>query len=309
METEQKPRPWYRRGRFQLVIIVIVVLLVVSLYPYLVRAPVSPNQVRLNLAVDYFVNNYDFTVGLVPETPASHNYWLYSDNYLVILAISRYDPGNQSTNTFASALKAAFYGYVATMPAALADNQYLALNETSGYFDCSSTHLLTWTNSGGNRSAVLMTTTNDKDPKCGLQNYADLILLQALYQHRLGNSAAAATLYGSADSDFDGYGLKDLAYTNQSSSSYHVYQTYKLALYVYATYCLGEQQQSALNLAKATVLLRFLQSNSTGGFNTGYTPNSLGVGPAITATGGVNTETTALAMLALEQAKSSSTSC
>jgi len=308
VETEGAKLPWYRKRRYQIPLILVVFALLISVVSPLFRGPLPPNQVRLNLAVDYFANNYNGTLGLIPETPGGHIYWLYSDNYLVILALSRYDPGNTSTNTFSSALRAAFDGYAATLPGAQARNQYRALNTTAGYFDCSSDHRLSWVGVSGNGSAVLMTTSNDLGPSCAPQNYADLMLLQALYQHRLGNTAEALSLYENASSDFDGSGFRDLAYTSPSSSSFQVYQTYKVALYVYASYCLGEQK-SATDLTAATDILREMQVNSTGGFTTGYTSNNLATASPVTAKGGVNTETTALAALALEQMIRSSSSC
>jgi len=308
VQTEGASRPWYRKRRYQIPLILIVVVLLVSLLAPLFRGPLPPNQVRLNKVIDYFQSNYNGTVGLIPETPGGHTYWLYSDNYLVILAVSRYDPGNSSTNNFSSALFAAFDGYAVTLPGSLAENQYIALNATLGYFGCPSNHVLTWTGGAGNGSALMMTTANGNDQSCTSQNYADLTLLQALYQHRLGNAAAATRLFDNASSYFDGYGFKDLAYTSPSSTSFQVYQTYKVALYVYATYCLGEQK-SATNLAAATAVLLEMQSNSTGGFTTGYTSNGLALGPPVTANGGVNTETTALAALALEETIRPSASC
>jgi hypothetical protein len=313
METEGASRRWYRKRRYQLLLALVVALLLVSLVPQALRGPISANQSRLNRTIDYFANNYNETMGLVPEIPGSHNFWLYSDNYLVILAVSRYDPGNQSTMSFAGALEAAFGGYIATLPVSLARNQYMALNFTVAYFDCSSNHTISWTSGGTvtpeNASAIMMTTSNDLGPSCANQNYADLLLLQALYQHRENNTALALSLYRNATADFDGYGFKDLANANAPSSSFQVYQTYKVALYVYATYCLG-QQTSASDLASATNIMLYLQSNSTGGFATEYTRNILaGPAPPITPTGGVNTETTALAALALEEMIKPTSSC
>ncbi len=302
MQTEERPVPRYKKFRFQLLVGLIIVLILGAVVPQLTRSPVPADQVRLNRAVDYFASNYNATVGLIPETPGSSTYWLYSDNFLAIIALSRYDPGNQSTSTFSGALEAAFSGYEATMPGSLTHNQYLALNSSAAYFACSSSHQISWTGTAGtaaNASAVLMTASNDLGPSCATQNYADLLLLQALYQRRLGNTAESLDLYRNASTDFDGYGFRDLAYTSNSSSSHGVYQTYKVALFVYTTYCLG--QQSSSNLAPAIRVLYYMQANSTGGFQTGYVANILsGPGLPITPNGSTNTETTALAALALE---------
>ena len=314
MQTEGGSRHWYLKPRYLILIIILIALLIVSLVTYIIpAAPKTANQVRLDGTIAYFAHSYDPTTGLIPETPGGTTFWLYSDNYLAVLAVSRYDPGNQSTSSFASALDAALGGYVATLPPTLAQNQYTALNSTVASFGCSSTYGLSWSQGtqpvSGNGSARLMTTANGQDQACASKNYADLLLLQAIYQHRLGNSGQALNLYHQAESDFDGHGFADLAYNSANSTSYHVYQTYKVALYVYATYCLG-QQASTSALIPATSTLLYLQSNSTGGFITGYTLNLTALNaPPVTAGHGVNTETTALAALALELMIKPSSSC
>ena len=202
------------------------------------------------------------------------------------------------------ALSTALSGYEATLPAGLRQSQYAALNSTKAHFDCSSNYALSWSAggqaAGGNGSAILMTTANNQSPACASQNYADLLFLQAVYNHRLGDSTAAASYYQLGANDFDGKGFVDLA--NQGSAQGTLtYQTYKVALYVYSTICLGEQANApSLPVAESTLL--HMQSNSTGGFATSY-------GAGITPTSGVNTETTALAALALELMNSPSSSC
>ena len=157
-------------------------------------------------------------------------------------------------------------GYVVTLPPTLAQNQYAVLNSTSAYFRCSANYMLGW--SMGNQSiqvhgpVLLMTTANDQSPACASQNYADLLFLQALYYHRIGNSTAASSFYQLGVKDFDGIGFADVAYSDSSSTSYHLYQTYKVALYVYTTYCLGLQSSSP-DLGKATSILMLMQSDST----------------------------------------------
>ena len=294
-------------------VVLVIVLLVVYLIAFVTPTPPSPDKVRLNMTIDYFAKNYNATIGLIAETPGSHTFWLYSDNYLAVLAISRYEATNSSTSGFALALRTALDGYVATLPPSLVQSQYTVLNSTVGSFHCSANYSVAWTKGGqlvlGGGSASLMTTANNQSPSCASQNYADIMLLRAVYYNRVGNSTGASYYYGLADKDFDGLGFADLAYANSSLSSYHNYQTYKLALFIYATYCLGEQGSSS-DLAKATETLRFLQSNSTGGFAAEYTPNltSLNAPPA-TPGQAVNTETTALAALALEQVLAPSSSC
>jgi len=298
MQAEGERKPWYKKFRYIALIILLVVVLVASFFPYFYHAPVSSDQVRLNLTVDYMANSYNSTTGLIPEQPGGHVFWLYSDNYLGVLALERYDPSNSSTSGFAAALDAALHGYLVTAPSNVVQNQYTALNSTNAFFDCSESYSIAWAQgeklAGSSASTSVMTTANDLSSKCASQNYADLYLLQAVYYHRLGNSSGASYFFNKASSDFNGVGFTDLA------SNSTLYQTYKVALYVYASSCLG--QTSSASYASAQTVLFGLQENSTGGFYTGYT------GPAH-GNGSVNTETTALAALAIEQVTKPSSSC
>jgi hypothetical protein len=315
LETEAPRPPWYRRWRYIIPIGLLVILLVVSIFPVAPLPPKSRDQAALDRTIYYFASNYNTTLGLIPEFPGSHTYWLSSDNYLAALAIEKYSTSNQSTISFASALESALGGYSSTLPTTLEQNQYAALNSTKAYFDCSANYAISWSAGGqtvaGNGSAILETTANDQSLSCASENYADLLLLQAIHYHRIGNTAQATLLYQNASKDFDGTGFVDIS--NQIGSStgdigslVPIYQTYKLALYVYSTYCLGVQS-TASNLSMATATLLHLQSNSTGGFSTSYSTKSNGV--VIATTSGVNTETTALSALALELAINPSASC
>lgn len=306
METGTPSKPWYRRIRYIVPVGILVILLILTLFDSIYTMPPSANQVRLNLTIDYFANNYDLTTGLIPETPTGHTFWLFSDNYLVLLAVSRYDTSNSSMSSFAAAMNAALYGYVATLPSDLVQNEYTALNSTTSSFACSTNYQLSWSSNSqlvpGTGKATLMTTANNQSPNCASQNYADLLFLQALYYHRLGNSTAATNYYTQASGDYDGKGVADLAYNGT------VYQTYKLALFVYTASCLG--YSPAANDTTAVNTLFALQDNSTGGFYAGYTVNLTSLNAAqFTPTGGVNTETTALAALALEQLIHPSSTC
>ena len=303
MDTESGRKPWYTKFRYIIMIGLLAALLIFALFPTAPSAPKPKDQVALDGAITYFARNYNDTLGLIPETPGGHVYWLASDNYLVDLVLLRYSSSNQSTISFGNVIRTALSGYESTLPAALTQNQYSALTSTRAFFGCSTDYAVTWSAGGrpaaGNGSAVMMTTANDGSPACSGQNYADLLFLQAVYYHRLGNSTAALSFYQAGAKDFDGRGVLDLA--NQGSTqSTLTYQTYKLALYVYASICLGEQG-SAADLATAESNLMFMQYDYSGGFATSYGPNLTSLsGPNVTPTSGANTETTALAAQALE---------
>lgn len=309
MAASPPSRPWYTKFRYVLLVGVLAVLVVVSLVPLAPSAPKTRNEVALDRAIAYFVNNYNYTVGLVPASPGSQVYRLSSDNYLTSLALKRYSSSNQTTTSYGAVIFTALSGYESTLPAALKQNQYSALNSTEASFGCPADYTVSWSTGGqaavGNGSVVMTTTANNQSPSCAGQNYADLLFLQAVYYHRLGNSADAAAQYQAGAKDFDGTGFVDLA--DQGSAP--AYQTLKVALYVYATICLGEQA-NATSLPAAESTLLAMQSNSTGGFAASYGPNLTSLNAAgVSPTSGVNTETTALAALALELMISPSSAC
>ena len=304
LDTEVPRKPWFRRWKYIILIAMIGALLVLSLFPYLPRGPKSTNQMALDRTIDYFAIGYNSTTGLIPEVPGGHIYWLYSDNYLALLAISRYDPNNQSTLSFALALDAALGGYVATVPPNYLETSYSALNSTSASFNCHDNATLGWgTQAGGSSQGsaqvTLMTTYSGGDVSCQSQNYSDLLFLRAVLLQRLGNTTEALSAFRLASADFDGKGLVDISGPAPGSSG--GYQTYKLALYVYAASCLG--QASDQNLPTVEGLMFRQQDNSTGGFYTGY-DSSLNHGSH-----SVNTETTALAALAIEALMNPTTRC
>lgn len=296
-----KRRLWSGRKRYAIAgTVVVAVLIVVASINLIPSQTPSPNQAALNRAIGYFGTYYDVRTGLVPEAPNGTSFWLYSDNYLAALAISRYTPQSQDAANFATALGDAIKGYESVLPSGAAPNQYTALNSTATSFRCSETLVLGWSY-GTNASAIgrgatsVNTTASVGKPTCAdpSQNYADLLFLQAVYYHRLGNLSAAADYYRLGAADFIGSGIMDRAYNSRTSDSYHQFQTYKLALYVYASICLKQGTGSAtLTQAESTMMKQ--QDNGTGGFAIRYVTGQNAPHRA------VNTETTALASLALE---------
>lgn len=301
------PQPWFRHTRNQIIVVVVIVVIVVSAYVFLTpSAPRSPNQVALDRTVGYFVNEYNYTLGLVPEFPGANVYWLYSDNYLASVALSRYDPSNQSTSNFGLAISQAIGSYAATLPRSYLATQYAALNSTSASFSCPQSYRVSWSaiqgDSPGPGSAFIQSTAYNGDSSCGSQNYADTLLLEAVLYHDTGSSATATSDFQKAAGLFDGTGFADIPFTNSTSTSKGVYQTYKLALYVIASTCLGLSSNDT-TLATVEGLLLHLQDNSTGGFFSGY------MSPGNHGSTTVNTETTALAALALESMINPAASC
>ncbi len=290
-----------RRYRTVLVVVV-VILLALAVGNVFFSAPRHPTkeQVALNKALTYLAQSFNVTIGLVPEVSGGNVYWLYSDNYLASLALTRYDPTNQSAVSFGRGLYYVMQSYASTLPAGYRINQYTALNSTEASFACSNNYQITWSLNGtisaaGRTGALVMTTANNGDPSCSTtaQNYADLLFLQSVMAHRTGNNASALALFQAGSSDFDGTGIKDRPFTNGSPGEANTYQTYKLALYIYSAICLGQQTKDS-NFGALEPLLLSQQDNSTGGFYTGYYSNLQHSSTM------ENAETTSLAALALE---------
>ena len=312
-ESDMKSRGWFSRRRNQALVFIVVFFLVLVIFSNMPQPPRTKYQVALDRAVSYFGANYNTTVGLIPEEPGGKTFWLYSDNYLVSLAVSRYPDQNQSVVDLWGAVRYVVGAFGATIPGGIPGNQYSALNSTVAPFGCPEPVSIGWTPQTGVSSsgtAAIRTTANAGGPACaGLAaNYADLLFLQAVRFHRLGNSSAALTYFHAAASDFNGQGVADRAYTDNTSSTRGQYQTFKVALLVYSTYCLGQQAAANSTLTSALGILMQAQDPASGGFETGYVPIHAG-NRTITPLGSVNTETTALAALALELAITPTSAC
>jgi hypothetical protein len=296
VETGGQSKPFYRKARYIILIGILVALLLFSFLSGSIVPPKSSDQSRLDRTIYYFAQAYDPTTGLVAQAHGSSVFWLYPDNYLASLAIGRYAPANSSTSSFAMALSAAVGGYLATLPQQYNASEFTALNSTAASFNCPSKYTLSWTpqvNASASAKAEISTQSNTGSQTCASGNYADLLLLQAIWFHRFGDSSKASSFYSLASADFNGKGFSDAVYNGT------YYRTSNLALYVYASSCLGENSST---YTSAERLLFSLQDNSTGGFYQGYTVNLSALNaPESTPVGGVTTEATALASLVLDQ--------
>jgi len=305
VDVEEKRKPWYRKTRYVILIGILAALLLFSFLSSSFAPAKSSDQSRLDRTIYYFAQNYNATTGLIGQTPGSSTFWLYPVNYLATLAIERYNPGNSTTSGFAQAMNAAFQSYLATFPEQYDASEFTALNSTTASFSCLNQYSLTWTPQSeiapGTTRVSIMTNANTGSQSCSSGNYADLLLLQALWYHRFGNGSEATSFYNLASADFNGKGFADEAYNGTA------YQTSNLALYVYTSSCLSA---NSTNYNTATRVLYSLQDNSTGGFYGEYANNLTSLNaPQLTPIGGVTTEATALASLALEQLVNPSTGC
>ena len=240
---------------------------------------------NLDQAANHLVANYNSKLGLIPETPGSQVYWLYSDNYLADLALAQY-VGNQTMPHTAANISQSIERY---LPVPDLESQYAVLGSNRA---CS---FPTPQNSTLHTSGVatIKTVLNNGDGLLNDMDYADIAFLDAICQANHGNATAFMTAYDTGAKMFNGTGLVDKAFTDPTSNSSHQYQTYKLALYVYASVRLDQP----INVTALSILLK-MEDPVSGGFYTGYYAGYLH-GTTLT-----NTETTSLALLALESVES-----
>ena len=158
------------------------------------------------------------------------------------------------------------------------ENQYMVLNAS---VPCKFHPSLNYSihTPGGWR---IKTTVNNGTGELSEKQYADVAFLKAVCLHLQDDATGAQTAYNAGTRMFDGVGFRDLPYNQMGQ-----YQTYKLALYVYASEVLNRPFDEA---ALSTLLA---MQAKTGGFYTGYDASKSTDGTL------TNTETTSLAILAL----------
>jgi hypothetical protein len=223
---------------------------------------------EVQLACGYLESNFNASVGLVSDTQSHERYFLNSDNYLASLALSR-ECGNHG-------LAVRINQTLARYGAQEFPNQYMVfgcrddLNGSKDY-DLSGNVWITINNqSGGPLSS----------------SYADIAFLQAYYEKICaGNAPLAFAIFNVGTAEYNGLGFNDTVFRGGQTQG--IYQTYKLALYIYVAELLGQR----IPVSTLTTLLQMQAPD--GGFYTGYYP---GLTHGSTTT---NTETTSLAILAL----------
>jgi len=226
----------------------------------------AANEVQL--ACTYLESNFNASLGLVSETPSHEHYFLNSDNYLASLVLSR-----ECRN---SGMAERINQTLARYDAQEFPNQFMV-------FSCRE-------DLNGSKNYTLAgkvwTTINNQSAGPLSDSYADIAFLRAYYEKMCAGSALGAlTAFSAGAAEYNGIGFNDTAFREGQSQG--IYQTYKLALYIYVAELLGQR----VPLSALTSLLRM--QTTDGGFYTGYYPD-LTHGNTTT-----NTETTSLAILAL----------
>lgn len=296
-DTEERADRSRRRPSKTVVVLVIIVLLAVSSVGLLLSSingspcPSPPETVtysaaqatnssvneHLARAVNYLAANYNQSVGLIPETPNSSVFWLYSDNFLAAMVLLQYGHAhsNSTLTTMAADILTSLGGY--SSPLGSATNQYVLLSSPPCEVNASTDY--TVSNSNG---ITIKATLNNGSGLLSDKDYADVAFLKAICFANSKEPTNATGEYNLGKGDFNGVGITDLPY-DQSCQ----YQTYKLALFVYSSEVLNQTVDQ-----RALSTLLSMQAPS-GGFYTGYNATYSHDGTL------TNTETTSLAVLAL----------
>ena len=236
-------------------------------------------------AINYLASNYNRNIGLIPETPDSNRFWL-SDNYLAVLAFRQAGSSNSTLVAIAQNISTTLARYARNTGSAM--NQYMVLGgDWKGSCSFNSADNYTIPYSG---NATIMATLNNLTGTLSPSQYADIAFLEAICYMNQNNYGGWSQGYKQGTSFFNGVGFNDMAFREGSSEG--VYQTFKLALSIYAgEYQCGPINETGHQMALAT-LLQVQAPN--GGFYTGYNSN-------LSANGTTNVETTSLAILAFTE--------
>jgi hypothetical protein len=249
---------------------------------------------QVQAACTFLENLYNSTLGLVESYPQSHVYYVASDNLLASSALQdcSYEQakliGQNITRTISlccgngdDLMHESLLGTNIPLPMHNATILTIANSTTDKLF-----HSTTATDAGGNYT-VLWERHNGPGilPDC---KYGDVTVYMALQLNRDQNATGTQHEMDCLNKMYDGRGIADEAYNSTTSSEHGVYQTYKLALYLYALYNISH----TYNFTTIDTLL-FTQGPGNG-FHTGY----LATGRYDNMTY-ENTETTSIAMITL----------
>jgi len=233
-------------------------------------------------ATAFLVSNYNSKVGLISERTNFPVYWLYSDNLLATLALRQVGPFDPYLIAVADNISATIQLYAPRLGSAT--NQYMVLSGSwNGSCGFNSSRPYTVAQSP---SLQINVTLNNATGTLRDSDYADIAFLTAICSQYQGKSSDALTAFNLGASFFNGTGFADEQFTG-NGSSHGQYQTYKLALYIYASRLLS----LPVNQAALAILLKMQAPD--GGFYSGYSPDLMHGNTAS------NTETTSLAILAL----------
>lgn len=240
----------------------------------------------LEEALGYIVRSFNPEVGLVYETPDCDNktYWVYSDNYLVQLALSHYGMQDESIADLLNTIRNASIEWTKNQSVIL--NQYQILNCSAFSLPISNASNI---EIGRINGAYINCTINNGTGVLSAEDYADIAFLEAIAYQNIGQSENAIQAYQCGIAKWDGTGFTDNAYNSTRG-----YDTFKLALYICASKTLNQYFDICAynNLLSCQIGTGASGLENRGGFATYYTENNK-------TNNQTNTETTALAILAL----------
>jgi hypothetical protein len=223
-------------------------------------------------ASNYLVANYNSSIGMIPEVPNGHTYYVYSDNFLAAYALN--GSADPTLRAIASNITSTDARMLTGVPHPT--SEYQVITSINGSFFASNDYVLARPG-----SALIVTTLNNGTSPLNPSSYADVAFLEALYFHWAGDRPHAVAQFDRGAKLYDGRGFNDKAFSGGQ------YQTYKLAMYDYVGKVLGAALPPDLEDH-----LEKLQAPD-GGFHSGYSSDLSTNGTA------TNTETTSLAILAL----------
>ena len=277
-----------RRTSKGLTVLVIVLLIGTAIYQSTITGQQTDNQSISSKAVTYLINLYNYTMHLFPETSTNTIFYITSDNLLAYYAIKNHN------SIIADDLRVSLMGYagVYNLPVGT-DNLPISFKHEAiigqalnGSIHDAIPHPLIVPNATG----YTIYSERADDTTVAAPSYADISAIQGLSDCNLKQYANAQACYNQMMNYWDGHGFADDAYTNPTSSTYHIYATYKLGLAILLSNKLGINNATLdtqmLNTIKACQL-------DNGGIRTDYTFNG-----SIVPSGSANTETTAIIALA-----------
>jgi hypothetical protein len=278
------------RANLLLVILFSATLLASLTSTPVVAQPVSSSllQQKTQLACSFLKNLYNPMLQLVRTTPTSNVYYIATDNLLAVKALSSCSLAtSQAINQSISSCCGR--GYDSMHEAVLGASIHLPINSAATYTVANSTanklyRNITPTAAGGNYTVFWEIHNSTRAlPDC---TYADVAVYTALELKREGNTTGVQHEMDCLALMFDGRGLVDESYKDGTGSEHGIYQTYKLALYLYALQTRGSYyyvQQDTL----------FRSQGPDGGFHAGYDQDGTYAGTQ------ENAETTSIAMIAI----------
>lgn len=252
---------------------------------------VKSETATVKAAVDYLAKSFNSDIGLIYETPDNNGatYHIYSDNYLAELALAPY-ASNGTIKDILRFIGTTSNNLIKTQPGIV--NQYQILNDSAFVLpirNASNCLITEW------NGLMVNCTVNNGTGTLAAKDYADIAFLEAIAYHNNNQTENAMLVYNIGAAMWNGVGFNDTVYRSYTDG--RGYDTFKVALYIYASKALNcsFDVRAYSNLLSCQLSSGVSGAGNKGGFATYYTANNC-------TNNQTNTETTALAVLALTYA-------